>query len=75
MIGGVAKERTTVLSNIDILIILRDKGLREKKSLYRRIFERVIDIYGLPWDAPVELHIVDEREAEEYFKLSETPWR
>jgi len=46
------------------------RGLREKKSLYRRILERAIDVYGLPWDAPVELHIADEREAEEYLKLS-----
>ena len=69
-VGGVAEERTTIYSDIDLLIILRGGGLKEKKKLYRKILERAIDVYGLPWDAPVELHIVDEREAEEYLKLS-----
>ena len=75
VIGGVAEDRTTIYSDIDLLIILRGRGLREKKSLYRRILERAIDVYGLPWDAPVELHIVDEREAEEYLKLSKNAVR
>ena len=70
IVGGVAEERTTIYSDIDLLIILRGGGLKEKKKLYRKILERAIDVYGLPWDAPVELHIVDEREAEEYLKLS-----
>ena len=32
--------------------------------------EKAVDKYGLPWDAPVELHIADEGEAGEYLKLS-----
>ena len=35
---------------------------------YAAILEKAIDGYGLPWDAPVELHIVDKREAREYLK-------
>ena len=27
---------------------------------YATILEKAIDGYGLPWDAPVELHIADE---------------
>ncbi|AEA12995.1 hypothetical protein TUZN_1524 [Thermoproteus uzoniensis 768-20] len=29
---------------------------------------RSMDRYGLPWDAPVELHIAYEDEAKEYLK-------
>ena len=69
MIGGVAEGRTTVFSDIDILIVAKEI-LGDKKRLYVEIVERVIDSYGLPWDAPVELHIADEGEAEEYLRLS-----
>jgi len=41
----------------------------ERKRLSVEILERAIDAYGLPWDAPVELHIVGEKEAEEYLKM------
>ena len=70
VIGGVAEERTTVLSDIDILIVAKHIDAEEKKTLYVDILEKAIDEYELPWDAPVELHIVDERESEEYLKLS-----
>jgi len=35
---------------------------------YAAILEKAIDGYGLPWDAPVELHIVDEDGAREYLR-------
>ena len=69
VIRGVAEERTTVLSEIDTLIVVKRISAEEKKMLYVEILEKVIDEYGLPWDAPVELHIADEGEAEEYLKL------
>lgn len=69
VIGGVTEEGTTILSDIDILIVA-DALPRDRKGLYDEILGRAIDIYGLPWDAPVELHIADEIEAEEYLKLS-----
>ena len=68
VIGGVAEGRTTVLSDIDILVIAKRVSTDERKALYADILEKAIDEYGLPWDAPVELHIVDEREAREYLK-------
>ena len=68
VIGGVAEDRTTVLSDIDILIIVPHEKIR--KGLYPEILIRAMDLYGLPWDAPVELHIVNEKEAVEYFKLA-----
>jgi len=67
VIGGVAEGRTTVFSDIDILIVA-EKIPRDKKRLYVEILERAIDAYGLPWDAPVELHIVEERDVERYRK-------
>ncbi|RLG03848.1 MAG: hypothetical protein DRN61_04100 [Thaumarchaeota archaeon] len=35
---------------------------------YAAILEKAIDEYELPWDAPVELHIVDEDGAREYLR-------
>lgn len=56
VIGGVAENRVTVLSDIDILIVVPgNRG--DRGELTVRILERAIDVYGLPWDAPVELHI------------------
>ena len=66
VIGGVAEERTTIYSDIDILIIIPDK--MEKKNQYVKILIKAIDEYNLPIDAPVELHIIREKEAEKYLK-------
>jgi predicted nucleotidyltransferase len=65
VVGGIAEERTTALSNTDTLIIA-DTLPRDRKGLYGETLGRAIDVYGLPWDAPVELHIVDRKRAEEY---------
>ena len=68
VIGGVAENRATVLSDIDILIVIPRDIAVNKVKLYRDILVRAMDNYGLPWDAPVELHIVYEDEAREYLK-------
>ncbi|WP_243671158.1 nucleotidyltransferase domain-containing protein [Vulcanisaeta sp. JCM 16161] len=70
VIGGVAEGRTTVLSDIDILIIIPRGTHVNRSRLYRDILVRAMDIYGLPWDAPVELHIVYEDESKYYLELS-----
>ena len=67
VVGGVAEGRTTVLSDIDILIVAESIP-RDKKRLYVEILERAINSYGLPWDAPVELHIVDEDGTREHLR-------
>jgi hypothetical protein len=67
VIGGVAEERTTVLSDIDILVVAGELP-RDRKELYSVILGKAIDVYGLPWDAPVELHITDRKGAGEYLK-------
>ncbi|ABL79084.1 nucleotidyltransferase domain-containing protein [Thermofilum pendens] len=65
VIGGVAEDRVTALSDIDILVVVPGGA---RKGLYADVLERAIDAYGLPWDAPVELHIVSENEAKEYLR-------
>ena len=70
VIGGVAEGRTTVLSDIDILIVIPGSASVNRRRLYRDILARAMDVYGLPWDAPVELHIVNEGESKYYFELS-----
>ena len=51
-----------------ILIVAKRVNTDKRKTLYANILEKAIDEYGLPWDAPVKLHITDEKEAEEYLK-------
>lgn len=70
VIGGVAEGRTTVLSDIDILIIIPGGITVNKGRLYRDILIRAMDVYGLPWDAPVELHIVYDDESKYYLESS-----
>ena len=70
VIGGVAEGRTTVHSDIDVLIAMPTRVLNDeaKKRLAVEVIERAIDGYGLPWDAPVEVHIADARAFERYLK-------
>ncbi|ADX84810.1 hypothetical protein [Saccharolobus islandicus] len=34
------------------------------------VFKRAFDIYGLPFDAPVELHVTDKEGFKDYLKYS-----
>ena len=72
VVGGVAEGRVTVLSDIDILVVVPRGGLR--RGLYTRIMKRAMDAYGLPFDAPVELHIVEEGGETRYGKRIEVDW-
>ncbi|BCS92568.1 nucleotidyltransferase domain-containing protein [Metallosphaera javensis (ex Sakai et al. 2022)] len=69
--GGVAEDRITVSSDIDILIIfpypLTDK---DRIELKKRIFNTAVEKYNLPFGAPVELHVVDEERAREYLRFA-----
>jgi predicted nucleotidyltransferase len=68
VIGSVAEGNTTVYSDIDILVVVPAKALstEEKKQLLIQILERAIDLYQLPWDAPVEIHIADKMDITQY---------
>lgn len=68
VIGSVAEGTPTIYSDIDILVVLDRVDMETKKRLLVDILERAIDLYQLPWDAPVELHIVNREEAERYFR-------
>jgi predicted nucleotidyltransferase len=71
VIGSIAENRTTIYSDIDILIAIPSKILdsETKKKLYIDIIEKAIDLYQLPWDAPVEIHIADSTNFEQYKKM------
>ena len=67
--GGAAENRLTVLSDIDILVVLpRRPGFREAAELRARILEEAEKL-GLPLYAPVELHIVGEEDLEKYRRM------
>ena len=70
VVGGVAEGRTTIYSDIDILIVIPSGILdnEAKKNLVVEVIERAIDRYSLPWDAPVEIHIADAKTFKEYLK-------
>ena len=63
IVGGVAEDRITVYSDIDIVIVVRDPGL---KSL-----DTILDIMaeagrlGLPLEAPIDLKIITMEEFRE----------
>lgn len=69
MFGGVAEDRVTVLSDIDVLVILSRTLAGEEISDPRsRILVRAMDIYGIPFDASVELHVADLERAQRYLR-------
>ncbi|BDC18586.1 nucleotidyltransferase domain-containing protein [Acidianus sp. HS-5] len=71
IIGGVAEDRITVLSDIDILIVVKRKLTgKERRDLSKSILIRAMDFYDLPFDAPVELHVEDEESARRFLTLS-----
>jgi predicted nucleotidyltransferase len=70
VIGGVAEDRTTIYNNIDVLIAIPARVLDDeaKENLAIEVLEKATDVYGLPWDAPVEVHVADAKTLERYMK-------
>jgi len=68
IVGGAAEDRLTVLSDVDVLVVtsrtLDSKSLNEFR---RAIYARAVDIYNLPWDYPLEIHIMSREEFDEAF--------
>ncbi len=62
VIGSVVEGKVTVYSDIDILVIIPNKTLNgeSRKNLAVEILEKAIEHYGLPWDAPIEIHVADK---------------
>ena len=68
LIGGAAENRLTIMSDIDILIVLPKKpSFNEAVELRTKIMERAEEL-GLPLYAPIELHIVGREDLERYWK-------
>ncbi len=68
LIGGAAENRLTILSDIDLLIVLpRKPSFSEAAELRTKILEKAVEL-GLPLYAPVELHIIGEKELADYAK-------
>ena len=68
VIGGAAERRLTVLSDIDVLVCVDESCGVDLWELRRRILTRAMDEHGLPWDYPIELHILVRRECEKLLK-------
>lgn len=68
VIGGAAENRLTIMSDIDILVVLSEKPLfNEAVELRMKIMEKVEEL-GLPLYAPIELHIVGKEDLRKYVK-------
>ena len=66
--GGVAEDRLTVKSDIDLLIVLPyTSTFNEAVELRSRILEEAEKL-GLPLYAPIELHIIGKKELKKYMK-------
>jgi len=70
VIRGVAENKLTIYSDIDILVAPPTRTLNDDlvKKLKVEIYTRAMDNYNLPWDAPVEIHIADAKTIEKYMK-------
>jgi len=56
--GGAAENRLTVLSDIDVVVVLpREPDHGERIALMERVFEEA-EKRGLPLHAPIELHVI-----------------
>ncbi|MCD6368539.1 MAG: nucleotidyltransferase domain-containing protein [Thermoproteales archaeon] len=66
--GGVAENRITARSDIDVLIVLPyTPTFNEAVELRTKILEKAEDL-ELPLYAPIELHIIGKEELKKYMK-------
>ena len=67
VVGGAAEGRLTVLSDVDIIIPNKPLDALSLNELMKKVYARAVDLYNLPWDYPVEIHILTREEFEEAF--------
>jgi len=68
IVGGAAEDRLTVLSDVDVLVVIsRTLDSKSLNEFRRAIYARAVDIYNLPWDYPLEIHITTKEEFDEAF--------
>ncbi len=69
--GGAAENRLTALSDIDVAVVLPyEPSPKERLKLKQDILIKAIDEYGLPWDYPIELHVVGPERFKEIKRYS-----
>ncbi len=66
--GGAAENRLTVLSDVDVLIVLDKPMDRSERSKLKADIIWNATKYGFPWDYPVDIHIVTRSELPQYLK-------
>jgi len=68
VVGGAAEDRLTVLSDIDTVVVpSRPLDSKAVNQLRREVYARATDFYNLPWDYPVEIHVMQREGFEETF--------
>jgi len=68
--GGAAEDRLTVLSDIDVLVVLPEKpGFNEAARLRAAIWEEA-ENRGVPAYLPFQLHIIGREDLERYRRSS-----
>ncbi|NPA85743.1 MAG: hypothetical protein GXO07_07090 [Crenarchaeota archaeon] len=67
VIGSVAEGRTTIMSDVDVLICVPEKY--KKREVKKKIIFKAIEEYGVPWDYPFEIHFHDYGTCEEVLSL------
>ncbi|RLG83243.1 MAG: DNA polymerase III subunit beta [Thermoprotei archaeon] len=60
--GGAAEDRLTVLSDIDIAVVLEDTP-KDRAGMLAKIWE-ILEAKGIPQYYPLEIHILSKREFE-----------
>ncbi|MGC8983384.1 MAG: nucleotidyltransferase domain-containing protein [Desulfurococcaceae archaeon] len=68
VVGEAAEGRLTVLSDVDVVIAVHgEPSADEAKGIRRLVLRLTIDHYGLPWDYPVEVHVMGYEEFKKAF--------
>jgi len=66
VIGGAAEGRLTALSDLDVLVLLpEDPSPRERLEVKVKVLLKAFE-EGLPWDYPIDLHVVGPKGFERY---------
>ncbi len=66
VVGGAAEDRLTVLSDIDIVVVSpRAPRGPERHRLAIRIRMEAVERHGVPWDYPLDIHVMTPEEFEE----------
>ena len=66
--GGVAENRLTIKSDIDILLVLPQKPIFTQAVELRTKILKEAERLGLPLYAPIDLHIISKEEFRKYTK-------